>query len=134
MLLVDVCFKHSFFVDVKSNQSMLYAASLGTFCVFFLCLSSSLKRSLFFRVNFINVNQDVCDTTDSDDGDDDGDNDDKKSVNDQLDTVDPVDGDDFTRGGFDNLDNFFLSMIESNNLPYLIFVGVSNIGLGFAMV
>ncbi len=107
MLLVDVCFKHSFFVDVESNQSMLYAASLGSFCVFFLGLSSSLKRSLFFSVNFINVNKDVCDTTDSNDGEDDGNNDDKKSFNNQLDTVDPVDGDDFTRGGFDNLADFF---------------------------
>jgi hypothetical protein len=60
---------------------MSYAASLGSFCVFFLGLSSSLKRSLFFSVNFIDVNEDICDTTDSDDGDDDGDDDDKKSVN-----------------------------------------------------
>ena len=132
--MVDVCFKHLFFVDVESNQSMSYAASLGSYCVFFLGLSSLLKRSLFFSVNFIDVNKDVCDTTDSNDGDDDGDDDDKKSVNDRLDTVDPVDGDDFTRGGFDNLDVFFLSMIESNDLPCLIFVGVSKIGLGFAMV
>ncbi len=81
--MVDVCFKHSFFVDVESNQSMLYAASLGSFCVFFLGLSSLLKRSLFFSVNFIDVNEDVCDTTDSNDGNDDGDDDDdKKSVND----------------------------------------------------
>jgi len=130
-----VCFKHSFFVDVELNQSMSYAASLGSFCVFFLGLSSLLKRSLFFSVDFINVNKDVCDTTDSNDGDDDGDNIDEKSINDRLDTVDPVDGDDFTRGGFDNLDNFFFSsMIESNDLPCLFFVGVSKIGLGFAMV
>ena len=114
---------------------MSYAASLGSFCVFFLGLSSSLKRSLFFSVNFINVNKDVCDTTDSNDGNNYGDNNDKKSVNNRLDTVDPVDGDNFTRGGFDNLDDFFFSsMIESNNLPCLIFVGVSKIGLGFAMV
>ncbi len=133
--MVDVCFKHSFFVDVELNQSMSYAASLGSFCVFFLGLSSSLKRSLFFSVDFIDVNEDVCDTTDSNDGDDDGNNNDKKSVNNQLDTVDPVDGADFTRGGFDNLDDFFFSsMIESNDLPCSIFVGVSKIGLGFAMV
>ncbi len=113
---------------------MSYAASLGPFCVFFLGLSSSLKRSLFFSINFINVNKDVCDTTDSNDGNDDGNNVDEKSINNWLDTVDPVDGDDFTRGGFDNLDDFFLSMIESNDLPCLIFVGVSQIGLGFAMV
>ena len=86
---------------------MSYAASLGSFCVFFLGLSSSLERSLFFIVNFIDVNKDICDTTDSDDGVNDGDDDDKKSVNNRLDTVDPVDGDDFTRGGFDNFDNFF---------------------------
>ena len=129
-----MCFKHLFFVDVESNQSMLYAASLGSSCVFFLGLSSSLKRSLFFSVDFINLNKDVCDTTDSNDGDDDGNDDDKKSVNDRLDTVNPVDKEDFTRGGFDNLDDFFLSMIESNDLPCLIFVGVSKIGLGFAMV
>jgi hypothetical protein len=130
-----VCFKHSFFVDVKSNQLMSYAASLGSFCVFFLGLSSSLKRSLFFSVNFIDVDEDICNTTDSNDGDDDGDNDDKKSIDNRLDTVDPVDGDDFTRGGFINLDDFFFSsMIESNDLPCLIFVGVSKIGLGFAMV
>jgi hypothetical protein len=114
---------------------MSYAASLGSFCVFFLGLSSSLKRSHFFSVDSIDVNEDVCDTTDSDDGDDDGNNDNKKSVDNRLDTVDPVDGDDFTRGGFDNLDDFFLSsMIESNDLPCLIFVGVSKIGFGFAMV
>ncbi len=107
MLLVDVCFKHLFFVDVESNQSILYTASLGSFCVSFLGLSSSLKRSLFFSVNFIDVNKDVCNTTDSDNGDNDVDNDDKKSVNIQLDTVDPVDGDNFTRGGFDNLDDHF---------------------------
>ncbi len=105
--MVDVCFKHLFFIDVQSNQSMLYAASLGSFCVFFLGLSSLLKRSLFFRFNFININEDVCDTTDSNNGDDDGDKDDKKSVNDRLDTVDAVDGDDFMRGGFDNLGDFF---------------------------
>ncbi len=105
--MVDVCFKHLFFVDVESNQSILYTASLGSFCVFFLGLSSSLKRSLFFSVNFINVNKDVCDTTDSDDGNNDGNNVDEKSVNNQLDTVNPVDGDDFTRGGFDNFDDFF---------------------------
>ncbi len=133
--MVDVCFKHLFFVDVESNQSKKYAASLGSVCVFFLGLSSSLKRSLFFSVNFINVNEDVCNTTDSNDGNDDGDDGDKKSVNNRLDTVDPVDGDNFTRGGFDNLDDFFFSsMIESNDLPCLIFVGVSKIGLGFAMV
>ncbi len=133
--MVDVCFKHSFFVDVESNQSMLYAASLGSFCVFFLGLSSLLKRSLFLSVNFIDVNEDVCNTTDSNDDDNDGNNDDKKSINDQLDTVDAVDGDDFTRGGFDNLDNFFFpSMIESNDLPCLVFMGVSKIGLGLAMV
>ncbi len=114
---------------------MSYAASLGSFCVFFLGLSSSLKRSLFFSVDFIDVNKDVCDTTDSDNGDDDGNDYDKKSVDDRLDTVDPVDGDDFKRGGFDNLDEFFFSfMIESNDLSCLIFVGVSKIGLGFAMV
>ncbi len=75
--MVDVCFKHSFFVDVESNQLMSYAASLGFFCVFFLGLLSSLKRSLFFSINFIDVNKDVCNTTDSDDGDDDGNNDNK---------------------------------------------------------
>ncbi len=105
--MVDVCFKHSFFVDVESNQSMSYAASLGSFCVFFLGLSSSLKRSLFFSINFINVNKDICNTTDSNNGDNNGNNDDKKIVNDRLDKVDPIDGDDFTRGGFDNFDDFF---------------------------
>ncbi len=130
-----MCFKHSFFVDVELNQSMSYAASLGSFCVFFLGLSSSLKRSHFFSINFINVNKDVCDTTDSDNGNDDGDDNDKKSINNQLDTVNPVDGDDFTRGGFDNFDDFFFSsMIESNVIPCLIFVGVSKVELGFAMV
>ncbi len=105
--MVDVCFKHSFFIDVKSNQLMSYAASLGSFCVVFLGLSSLLKRSLFFSINFIDVNKDVCNTTDSGDGDDDGNDDNKKFVNDRLDTVNPVDGDDFTRGGFDKLDDFF---------------------------
>jgi hypothetical protein len=131
-----VCFKHLFFVDVESNnQSMSHAASLGSFCVFFLGLLSSLKRCLFFSVDFIDVNKDVCDTTDSDDGDDDGNDEDEKSVDNRLDTVDPEDGDNFTRGSFNNLDNFFFSsMIERNNLPCLIFVGVSKIGLGFAIV
>ncbi len=80
--MVDVCFKHLFFVDVESNPSMSYAASLGSFCVFFLGLLSLLKRSLFFSVNFIDVNEDVCDTIDSNDGNNDVDNNDKKSVND----------------------------------------------------
>ncbi len=80
-----MCLNHSFFVDVESNQSMSYAASLGSFCVFFLGLSSLLKRNLFFSINLIDVNKDICDTTDSDDSDDDGDNDDNKSVNNQLD-------------------------------------------------
>ena len=110
---------------------------IGSSGVFFFGFSLLVKRSLFF----------VCNTTDSDEGndedddkgdnngDDNGDEDDKKLVDNQLDTVNPVDGDDFTRGGFDNLNDFFFSsMIESNDLPCLIFVGVSKIGLGFAMV
>ncbi len=80
--MVDVCFKHLFFVDVELNQSMSYAASLGSFCVFYLGLSSLLKSSLFFSVNFINVNEDVCNTTDSNDGYNDGNDVDEKSIND----------------------------------------------------
>ncbi len=101
--MIERCLRISFFVAAESNQSISYAASLGSFVVFvigssgvfFFGFSLSVKRSLFF----------VCNTTDSDegddedndkgddDGDDDGDKDDKKSVDNQLDTVDGVDGD-----------------------------------------
>ncbi len=118
-----MCFKHLFFVDVESNQSMSCAASLGYFCVFFLGLSSLLKRSLFYSVDFIDVNEDVCDTTDSNNGKDDGDNNNKKSINNQLDTVNPVDRDDLTRGGFDNLDDFFFVYDQKQRLTVFNFCG-----------
>ncbi len=51
--------------------------------------------SLFFNVNVVGINDDVCNTTDSDDGDDD----DKKSIDDRADAVNAVDGDDSNTGG-----------------------------------
>ncbi len=77
-----MCFKPLFFDDVKLIQLMSYVASLGSFCVFFLGLLSLRKMSLFYSVDFIDVNKKVCNTTDSDDGDDDGDDDNKKSIDD----------------------------------------------------
>ncbi len=56
--------------------------------------------SLFFNVNVVNVNDNVCDTTDSNEGDDD----DKKSINDWADAVDAVDGDDLNTGAIKTSD------------------------------
>ncbi len=56
--------------------------------------------SLFFNIDVVNVNKDVCDTTDSNNGDDD----DKKSINDWADTVNAVDGDNSNTGGIKTLD------------------------------
>ncbi len=103
----------------------------GSSGVFFFGFSSSVKMSLLF----------VCDTTDSNDGDEEGDdkgdndsnddgNKDKETlVDNQLDTVDGVDGD---------INNFveevFFSFVETNNLPFLFFWGVSKILPSLAMV
>ncbi len=59
--------------------------------------------SLFFNVNVVDVNDNVCDTTDSNDGDDN----DKKTINDQADAVDAVDGDDSNTGGIKTSDEVF---------------------------
>ncbi len=56
--------------------------------------------SLFFNVNVVDVNNDVCNTTDSDYRDDN----DKKSIRDRVDAVDAVDGDDLNTGGIKALD------------------------------
>ncbi len=56
--------------------------------------------SLFFNVNVVDINDNVCDTTDSNDGDDD----DKNSIDDRADAVDAVDGDDSNTGGIKTLD------------------------------
>ncbi len=64
--------------------------------------------SLFFNVNVVKVNDDVCDTTDSEDGDDD----DEKSINDQADAVDEVDGDDSNTGGNKTLAEVFFFQLS----------------------
>ncbi len=56
--------------------------------------------SLFFNVDVVDVNNNVCDTTDSDNGDDD----DKKFIDDRADAVDAVDGDDSNTSGIKTLD------------------------------
>ncbi len=56
--------------------------------------------SLFFNVDVVDVNNNICDTTDSDNGDDD----DKKSINNQADAVNAVDGDDSNTGGIKTSD------------------------------
>ncbi len=63
--------------------------------VFFLGLLLSFKMSLFFNVDVVDVNNNICDTTDSKDGDDD----DKKSIDDWADAVDAVDRDGLNTGG-----------------------------------
>ncbi len=101
--MIERCLRILFFVAAKSNQSILYAASLGSFVVFVIGSSGVfffgflllVKRSLFFVCNTTDSNK--CDDEDDDegddDGDDDGDEDDEKSVDNRLDTVDGVDGD-----------------------------------------
>ncbi len=56
--------------------------------------------SLFFILNIVNVNNDVCNTTDSNGGDDD----DEKSINNRVDAVNAVDGDDSNTGSIKTLD------------------------------
>jgi hypothetical protein len=88
--------------------------------------------SHFFNVDIVDLNNNVCDTTDGNNGDDD----DEKSINDQADAVNAVDGDDSNTGGIQTLDKhrFFFPTFESD-LPFLFFVGVSNIvSLVLAMV
>ncbi len=96
----------------------------STHWVFFLGLLSSFKTSLFLNVDVVDVNNNVCNTTDSNNGDDN----DEKSIDDQADAVDAVDGDDSSTSGIKTLDKVgvFFSTFESN-LPFLFFVGVSNI-------
>jgi hypothetical protein len=68
--------------------------------------------SLFFNVNVVDVNGDVCDTTDRNDGDDD----DKNSIDNQADAVDAVDGDDSNTSGIKTLDKvgFFFQPLKAN--------------------
>jgi hypothetical protein len=82
--------------------------------------------SLFFNVDIVDVNDNVCNTTDSNNGDDD----DKKFIDNQADAVDAMDRDDSNTSGIKTLDkvNFFFPTFESD-LPFLFFVGVSNIVL-----
>ncbi len=68
--------------------------------VFFLGLLSLFKMSLFFNVNAVDVNNNVCNTTESNDGDDD----DKKSINDRADAVNAVDRDDSNTSGIKTSD------------------------------
>ncbi len=56
--------------------------------------------SLFFNVDVVDVNNNVCDTTDSNNGDDD----DEKSINDRANAVDAVDRDDSNTGGIKTSD------------------------------
>jgi hypothetical protein len=67
--------------------------------------------SLFFNVNVVDVNNNVCNTIDSNDGD----YDDKKSINDQADAVDAVDGDDLNTGSIKTLDEvgFFFQPLKA---------------------
>ncbi len=83
----------------------------STRLVFFLGLLLSFKMSLFFNIDNIVINNDICNTTDSDDGDDD----DEKSINDQADAVDAVDGDDLNTGGIKTLDEvgFFFQPLKA---------------------
>ncbi len=71
--------------------------------------------SLFFNVDVVNVNDNVCDTTDSNDWDDD----DKKSVNDWADAVDAVDGDDLNTSGIKTLDKVVFFTTFERDLPFL---------------
>jgi hypothetical protein len=103
----------------------------STHWVFFLGLLSLFKMSLFFNVDVANVRDNVWDTTDSDDGDDN----DEKSIKDQADAVDAVDGDNSNTGGIKTSDEVFFFSTFKSNLPFLFFVGVSNIvSLVLAMV
>jgi hypothetical protein len=81
--------------------------------------------SLFFNVDVVNVNDDVCNTTDSDDRDDD----DKKSIDDQADAVNVVDGDHSNTGGIKTLDEVIFFPTFKSDLPFLFFAGVLNIVL-----
>ncbi len=73
--------------------------------------------SLFFNVDVVDINNDICNTTDSDDGDDD----DKKSIDNQADAVNAVDGDDSNTGGIKTLDKVgFFSNLQKR-LTVLVF-------------
>ena len=121
--MLEVCFKHLFWVDGESNQSMSQAASLGSFAfdstrwVFFLGLLSSFKMSLFFNVDVVDVNNNVCDTTDSNNGDDD----DEKSINDRANAVDAVDRDNLNTGGIKTSDEVFFFSNLQKRLTVLVF-------------
>ncbi len=94
--LSEVCFKHSFLVDVELNQSMSYATNFGSCFIldsigwaFFLgwfWLSGLSKSSLFLMFNVVDETDDVLDAADNDDEDDAN----KKSINNQEDTFDAV--------------------------------------------
>jgi hypothetical protein len=73
--------------------------------------------SLFFNVNVVDVNNNVCNTTDSNNGDDN----DKKSINNQADAVDAVDGDNSNNGGIKTSDKvgFFFNL--QKQLTILVF-------------
>jgi hypothetical protein len=101
--LIERCLRISFFVAAESNQSISYAASLGSFVVlvigssgvFFFGFLLSVKKSLFFVCNTTDSNEgnDEDDDEGDNDGDDDGDKDNEKLVDNRLDTVDGVDRD-----------------------------------------
>ena len=79
--------------------------------------------SLFFNVDVVDVNNNVCDTTDSNNGDDD----DEKSINDRANAVDAVDRDDSNTGGIKTSDEVVFFPTFESNLLFLFFVGVYNI-------
>ncbi len=90
----------------------------STCWVFFLGLLLSFKMSLFFNVDVVDVNDDVCDTTDSNNGDDN----DKKSIDNQADAVDAVDGDDSNTGGIKTSDKvgFFFQPSKATYRSYFL--------------
>jgi hypothetical protein len=82
--------------------------------------------SLFFNINVVDINDNVCNTTDSNNGDDD----DKKSIDNQADAVDAVDRDNLNTSGIKTLDKVgFIFPTFKSNLQFLFFVGVLNIVL-----
>ncbi len=97
--LSEVCFNHSFLVDMELNQSMSYAANFGSCFIMdliwwalflgWLWLSGLSKTSRFLMFDVINKRDDILDAADNDDGDDV----DKKSIYDQEDTFDVVEDD-----------------------------------------
>ncbi len=75
-LFLEVCFRHSFLVDVELNQSTLYAANFGSWFfrisiqwAFFLAWGLS-SMSLFLIFDIEDKRDDVLEAADIEDGDD----------------------------------------------------------------